>query len=65
LTGGNWDHEQWLPPYLPQKELIDPYTLTNLVFATRLDLHMGLANSSALKLAGILKDTAMEPCFPK
>lgn len=57
LTGGNWDHEQWPTPHLPVKELIDSSTQNTPVFVTRLDLHMGLANSAALKLAGITKDT--------
>lgn len=57
LTGGNWDHEQWPVPRLPVKELIDACTPDIPVFVTRLDLHMGLANSAALRLAGITKDT--------
>lgn len=57
LTGGNWDHEQWPVPRLPVKELIDACTSENPVFVTRLDLHMGLANSAALRLAGITRET--------
>jgi len=53
LTGGNWDHEQWPEKALPTKDLIDPFTPHTPVFVTRLDLHMGLANSQALTLAGI------------
>ncbi|MDR3591328.1 MAG: amidohydrolase [Negativicutes bacterium] len=53
LTGGNWDHEQWPEKRLPTKDLIDPFTSHTPVFVTRLDLHMGLANSQALALAGI------------
>jgi predicted amidohydrolase YtcJ len=57
ITGGNWDHEAWEKKDLPAKEMIDPFTPETPVFINRLDAHMGLANSYALKLAGIDKDT--------
>jgi predicted amidohydrolase YtcJ len=56
ITGGEWDHEQFRPPELPRKEWIDPVTPGNPVFVTRLDAHMALANSLALKIAGITKE---------
>lgn len=58
LTGGNWDHEVWPAAQLPTKKLIDDVTPDNPVFVTRTDLHMGLANSAALKLAGITAATS-------
>ncbi|MDR3563718.1 MAG: amidohydrolase [Negativicutes bacterium] len=61
LTGGNWDHEQWPHRTLPAKILIDPITPSTPVFVTRLDLHMGLANSAALALAGIDRFTPDPP----
>jgi predicted amidohydrolase YtcJ/beta-lactamase class A len=57
VTGGDWDHERWPGGPLPTKNLIDAFTTNNPVFVTRLDGHMGLANSAALKLAGINKET--------
>jgi hypothetical protein len=57
ITGGDWDHERWLPANLPTKELIDSFTPDTPVFVNRLDGHMALANSYVLKLAGITKDT--------
>ena len=57
ITGGNWDHEAWEKKDLPVKEMIDPFTQNLPVFIERLDRHLGLANSFALKLAGITKDT--------
>ena len=57
IRGGDWDHERWSNASLPTKELIDRFTPDNPVFVTRLDGHMGLANSAALKLAGIKKET--------
>jgi predicted amidohydrolase YtcJ len=54
---GNWDHENWRPANLPTRQLIDAVTPNNPVFINRLDGHMALANSLALKLAGITRDT--------
>ncbi len=57
ITGGNWNHEAWETKALPFKEMIDDFTKETPVFIERLDKHMGLANSLALKFAGITKDT--------
>lgn len=57
ILNGNWDHQQFDPPELPRKEWIDPVTPDNPVCVNRLDGHMVLANSVAMKLAGISKDT--------
>ena len=57
ITGGNWDHERWNPARLPTRQLIDPVTQRWPVFINRLDGHMSLANSVALKLAGVDKNT--------
>ncbi|MBI4811392.1 MAG: amidohydrolase, partial [Ignavibacteriales bacterium] len=61
ITGGDWDHDNWKSDKLPTKELIDKYTPTTPVFVNRYDGHMGLANSFALKLAGITKETPDPP----
>ena len=61
ITGGDWDHEQWAGSPLPTKNLIDPVSSDFPVFVTRLDGHMGLANSKALKMAGIDRNTADPP----
>jgi predicted amidohydrolase YtcJ len=57
ITGGNWDHENWAPPELPSRDLIDSVTADTPVFVNRLDGHMALANSLALRLAGIDRQT--------
>ncbi len=57
ITGGYWDHEQWEINNLPTKEMIDDFSPNTPIFISRLDGHMALANSYALKLAGITKDT--------
>src|SRR5215218_6686705 len=61
ITGGDWDHERWpnvngAAP-LPTKELIDAFTPDRAVFVNRLDGHMALANSYALRLAGVTRET--------
>ncbi|MCS6816427.1 MAG: amidohydrolase [Blastocatellia bacterium] len=61
ITGGNWDHELWPGAPLPRKEWIDPHTPNTPVFVTRLDGHMGLANSLALRRAGIMRETPDPP----
>lgn len=61
VLNGNWDHENWSPVRLPTRELIDPVTAKNPVFINRLDGHMALANSLALKLAGITRETKDPP----
>jgi predicted amidohydrolase YtcJ len=61
ITGGDWDHELWPGAPLPTRELIDRYTPDNPVSVERLDGHMVLVNSVALKLAGITKETTDPP----
>lgn len=57
ILDGDWDHQQFDPPELPRKEWIDGVTSQNPVCVNRHDGHMVLANSVALKLAGITRDT--------
>ncbi len=57
ILGGDWDHERWQGAPLPTRQLIDPLTPDNPVFVNRLDGHMSLANSLALKLAGVSRNT--------
>lgn len=57
ILGGNWDEEAWADEKLPTRWLIDPVTGDHPVYLSRYDGHAGLANSLALKLAGITKDT--------
>ena len=61
ITGGDWDHERWPSAPLPTKGLIDSFTPDRPVFVSRLDGHMALANSHALKLAGITRLTPDPP----
>jgi predicted amidohydrolase YtcJ len=55
ILGGDWDHERWPGSPLPDRSWIDSVTPRNPVFVSRLDGHMALANSAALKLAGLTR----------
>lgn len=61
ITGGDWDHERWPNANLPTREHIDSYTANTPVFVSRLDGHMALANSLALRLAGVTQQTLDPP----
>ncbi len=61
ITGGDWDETKWSPPQLPTRELVDPVTPKTPVFVSRYDGHEALANSLALKLAGITAKTPDPP----
>lgn len=61
ITGGDWDHERWKGAPLPRGAWIDSVTPRNPVFVTRLDGHMGVANSLALRQAGIGRESPDPP----
>jgi predicted amidohydrolase YtcJ len=61
IEGGNWDDMKWIPAHLPTKELIDSVTPNTPVFVNRYDGHMALANSVALRLAGVTSKTPDPP----
>ena len=61
ILGGDWDHENWTPARLPTRQLIDQVSGDHPVFVNRLDGHMSLANSLALKMAGIDRNTPDPP----
>ena len=57
IVGGEWDHERWPDAPLPRRDWIDSVTPDNPVLLYRLDGHMALANSAALRLARIDRST--------
>ena len=61
ITGGDWDHTLWKGAPLPRREWIDSVTPSNPVFVNRLDGHEALANSAAIRAAGVTKDTPTPP----
>jgi predicted amidohydrolase YtcJ len=50
---GEWDPQAWDSAILPTHELIDDVTPDHPVFVNRVDAHTMLANSLAMKLAGV------------
>jgi len=61
ILNGDWDHTQFSPPELPRREWIDAITPDNPVCINRLDGHMILANSLALKIGGVTRNTPVPP----
>ena len=61
ILGGDWDETKWTPAELPTREIIDPVTGDTPVFVSRYDGHMGVANSAALRAAGITAQTPDPP----
>src|ERR1044071_6899791 len=53
ILGGRWDETKWPKPELPTKDLVDSVTGDTPIFVERYDGHEALANSTAMKLAGI------------
>jgi len=61
VVGWDWDDQAFDVPRLPSRELIDAVTPDTPVFVNRYDGHMSLANSVALRLAGITAGTPDPP----
>ena len=57
ITGGDWDHTLW-GGELPRRDWIDAVTPDHPVWINRLDGHMALANSAALRSAGVADSVA-------
>jgi predicted amidohydrolase YtcJ len=57
ITGGDWDHTLWRGAPLPRHDWIDSVTPNNPVFVNRLDGHMALANSAAMRAGGVTEAT--------
>ncbi len=57
LTGGNWDHTLWPQKTLPTRQDLDKVTGSHPAFLDRIDGHIAIANTAALKAAGITGKT--------
>ncbi len=57
VLGGGWDERRSDTGEPPRKEWIDEATRENPVCVNRIDLHAVLANSTALRIAGITRRT--------
>ncbi|MFZ1700359.1 MAG: amidohydrolase [Pyrinomonadaceae bacterium] len=58
VTGRGWIETFWKPQTFPTRQDLDRIAPDNPVFLTRADGHAGVANTAALKIAGIDKSTA-------
>ena len=61
ILNGDWDETKWTPAALPTHDAIDSVTPENPVAIDRYDGHMVLANSLALKAAGVTAATPDPP----
>ena len=57
ILEGNWDHQYFPGAELPRRDWIDPVTPGHPVCVSRMDGHMVLCNSLALRLAGVDRNT--------
>src|SRR5439155_8819895 len=57
ITGRGWIETFWKPPRFPTREDLDKIAPDNPVFLTRADGYASVANSAALKIANIDKNT--------
>ena len=57
LKGGEWDEQAWNPARLPTRQMIDSATPHTPVYLSRYDGHAILANSLAIRLAGVSHST--------
>jgi predicted amidohydrolase YtcJ len=57
VTGRGWIETFWKPPVFPTRWDLDKIAPNNPVFLTRADGHGAVANSAALKIAGVDKDS--------
>ncbi|HJR35237.1 MAG TPA: amidohydrolase [Gemmatimonadales bacterium] len=57
VTGRGWIETFWKPPVFPTRQDLDRIAPSHPVVLTRADGHASIANSAALKLAGITRTT--------
>ncbi len=61
LRGHGWDQSLWDPPRIPTRLDLDAVSKDHPMLFSRVDGHSAVANSLALKLAGITKETPNPP----
>jgi predicted amidohydrolase YtcJ len=57
ITGFGWDHTLWPEKKFPNRQQLDEVSPKNPVILTHVSGHVAVANSTALQLAGITKDS--------
>lgn len=58
IVGSGWDHTLWLDRKFPTRQLLDAVSPKNPVLLTHISGHVAVANTLALKLAQIDRNTA-------
>jgi predicted amidohydrolase YtcJ len=58
ITGRGWIETSWMPPVFPTRDDLDRISPHNPVWLTRADGHGAVANSTAIRLAGITHETS-------
>jgi predicted amidohydrolase YtcJ len=61
IIADGWDHTLWPEKKFPTRQDLDAVSTSNPILAARIDGHVAVANSLALKLAGITKSSADPP----
>jgi predicted amidohydrolase YtcJ len=61
ILGRGWDHTLWSAQKLPTRQDLDAVTGDHPAFFGRVDGHIAVANSAALRAAGITRDTPDPP----
>ncbi len=61
ILGGGWDHTLWPGEQLPTRQDLDAVTAGHPAFLSRVDGHISIANTAALKAAGITAATPDPP----
>lgn len=61
IIGRGWDHTLWKTKQLPTRSDLDKVTAGHPAMFTRVDGHIAVANSAALRAAGIDRNTADPP----
>src|SRR5262249_54889395 len=61
LLGRGWDHTLWQLQQLPTRQDLDAVTQDHPAFFVRVDGHIAVANTAALKAAGLSKDSKDVP----
>jgi hypothetical protein len=65
ILGGRWDHEKFSEKRCPTRHDLDAAVPDKPVFLIRVCGHIGVANSKALQLAGITKETVIQGGEPE
>ncbi len=59
ILGAGWDHTKWPGQKLPTRQDIDSVTDDHPAYFVRVDGHIAIANTAALKTAGVTPQTKM------